>query len=77
MSKDIVGNNINVGDTVVAPFGKTLSAVCEVKSIRAKTCLVVITNCLNKGMIGQEYSKHSDSIVVINSVSNKLDALGF
>ena len=66
---DIIGNPINVGDTVVAPFGKDFAQVCEVIKIMNKTVKVkaIKTN--------REANKHMDSIVVIDSISMKLDAL--
>ena len=76
MSNDITGKELNIGDIIVAPFGKSLSGVCEVIKVRAKTCLVVVTDSPSKSLIGKEFSKHSDSIVIINSISNKLDELG-
>ena len=76
MVKDITGANINVGDIVVAPFGKDFCKICEVIKIRPKTCLVVPVDATGIHC-GNKISKHTDAIVVINSVTNKLDLLGF
>ncbi len=76
MVKDMVGANINVGDLVVAPFGKNYSRICEVIKIRPKTCLLKIVD-QHGNPTGNEVSKNTDSIVVVNSINNKLEQLGF
>jgi len=75
MSKDIMGANINVGDIVVAPFGKNFSKVCEVVKLRPKTSLVVPIDQYGKHD-GRPISRHLDCLVVVNSITNKLEALG-
>jgi hypothetical protein len=73
---DILNNVINVGDVVAAPFGKDYLKKCVVISLRPKTCLLKMID--DKGvMVGLESSKHYDSLVIIDSITQKLEKLGF
>lgn len=67
---DIVGTKINIGDIVVAPFGKDYAQLCEVVKVNN----VLITVKVIKS--GNMFKKHGDSVVVVDFITNKLNALG-
>jgi len=74
MAKDIMGNKINIGDIVVAPHGKDHSIVGEVVDITSKMCK--LSPVVGYISVSKIVSRHHDSVVVVNSITNKLDSLG-
>jgi hypothetical protein len=73
---DILGKIVNVGDVVVAPFGKDFSRKCEVVSLRPKTCLLTIVDEKGNRTDTTEIAKHYDSLVIVDSITQKLEKLG-
>ena len=77
MAKDVMGIEINVGDDVVAPFGKNHAVVCVVIRIRPKTCLVLpVERLCKRNEQFYECSKIHECLTVVNSVAQKIEKLG-